>query len=235
MASIVLVHGAWGGSYGFRLLRPLLTAAGHDVFTPSLTGIGERSHLTGDHVNLSLHVRDVVNTVFYEDLDEITLLGFSYGGMVVTGALDEIGDKVRHLVYLDALVPNDGDSALSILGGAGQAMLDRAEGAMVAPIPRELDTLEATAWSNARRAMQPIGTFTESVDLSTPIDQGAFSRDFIKASADPNEPRDSPFWRFADRAAASPAWGYHEIETNHMVPMTRPNELAEILLAIVSG
>ena len=230
MASIVLVHGAWGGSYGFRKLRPLLSAAGHDVFTPSLTGIGERSHLAGPHVDLSLHMQDVRNTIFYEDLDGIVLLGFSYGGMVVTGLLDDIGDKVRHLVYLDALVPADGQSAADVIGPLGQALLGAADDWGVPPIPRELETPEATAWSNERRANQPIGTLTEAVSLSTPLEDWPFTRTFIKASADPNEADDSAFWQTARYAQDSPAWSYHEIATNHMVPMTRPDELATILL-----
>jgi pimeloyl-ACP methyl ester carboxylesterase len=108
MATFVLVHGGWSGAHGFRKVRPLLRAAGHEVFTPSLTGIGERAHLTSPSVNLTTHIRDVVNVVLYEDLDDITLLGFSYGGVVVTGTLDHIADRVRHLVYLDAFVPTSG-------------------------------------------------------------------------------------------------------------------------------
>jgi pimeloyl-ACP methyl ester carboxylesterase len=83
MTVYVLVHGAWSGAHGFRKVRPLLRAAGHEVFTPSLTGIGERVHLTGPQVCLTTHITDVVNTVRYEDLDRIVLLGFSYGGFVV--------------------------------------------------------------------------------------------------------------------------------------------------------
>src|ERR1700749_3991111 len=99
MAVFVLVHGAWGGAYGFRKVRGPLRAAGHEVFTPSLTGIGERVHLTSPQVGLTTHVTDVVNTVLYEDLRGIVLLGFSYGGMVVTGSLEYISDRVGHLVY----------------------------------------------------------------------------------------------------------------------------------------
>src|SRR3712207_9336711 len=98
MTTFVLVHGAWSGAHGFRRVRPLLQAAGHEVFTPSLTGIGERVHLTSPQVDLTTHVHDVVNHVLYEDLHGIVLLGFSYGGMVVTGALAHIADRVRHLV-----------------------------------------------------------------------------------------------------------------------------------------
>lgn len=86
MSTFVLVHGAWSGSFGWRKVRPLLAERGHEVFTPSLTGIGERAHLTSPQVNLTTHVQDVVNCVWYEDLRDITLVGYSYGGMVVTGA-----------------------------------------------------------------------------------------------------------------------------------------------------
>src|ERR1700722_18494724 len=101
MATFVLVHGAWSGAHGFRKVRPPLLAAGHAVFTPSLTGIGERAHLSSRQVDLSLHIEDLTNHVLYEDLRDIVLLGYSYGGFVVTGALPVIGDRVRHLVYLD--------------------------------------------------------------------------------------------------------------------------------------
>jgi len=231
MTSLVLVHGAWGGSYGFRKVRPLLAAAGHDVFTPSLTGIGERSHLSGAHVDLDLHIKDVTNTIFYEDLDDIVLLGFSYGGMVVTGMLDHIGDKVNHLIYLDAFVPTNGQSALDILGPDTAAHMTAAQaGGLVPPIPRQLDTPQATAWSNARRAHQPLATLNSPVTLTTPVEEAPFTRTYIKATADADEPRDSAFWNFADRANQSAAWNYHEIATNHMVPMTRPQELAAIIL-----
>src|ERR1700746_3185745 len=118
MAVFVLVHGAWGGAQGFRKVRRALGEAGPDVFTPTLTGIGERAHLTSPQVSLTTHIADVVNAVWYEDLSDIVLLGYSYGGVVGTGALEPIGDRVRHLVYLDAFVPGDGDTVTGI-GGAG--------------------------------------------------------------------------------------------------------------------
>lgn len=152
--------------------------------------------------------------------------------MVVTGLLDDIGDKVRHLVYLDALVPADGQSATDVVGPPGQAMIDAADDWAIPPIPRELDTPEATAWSDARRANQPVGTLTEPVSLSKPLEDWDLTRTFIKASADPAEADDSAFWKTARHAEASPAWSYHGVATNHMVPMNRPHELATILLDI---
>ena len=128
MTTFVLVHGAWGGSWGFRLVRGPLRQAGHEVFTPSLTGIGERAHLASPQVNLSTHVLDVVNTILYEDLTDIVLLGFSYGGMVVTGALEHVADRVSHLVYLDAFVPADGQTLDDLTGAGVPAGRRRARG-----------------------------------------------------------------------------------------------------------
>src|SRR6476646_1590645 len=161
MAVFVLVHGAWGGAHGFRKVRGPLREAGHEVFTPSLTGIGERAHLTSPQVSLTTHIADVVNAVWYEDLSDIVLLGYSYGGVVVTGALEHIGDRVRHLVYLDAFVPGDGETVAS-LGGAtarsGLAALGRDW--LVLPLPREYDDPAEAAWAGPRRTPHPAGCFT---------------------------------------------------------------------------
>ncbi len=234
MTAFVLVHGAWGGSWGFREVRPLLHRAGHEAFTPSLTGIGEREHLSSPEVTLSTHVDDVVHQVEYEDLDCIVLLGFSYGGMVVTGALDRIGDRVEHLVYLDAFVPSDGESVESIVGGS-DFPTDPERPWLVAPLPRELATPEATEWASARRSLQPVGTFTEPVSLATPLEGWPFSRTYIKATADPGEPVDSAFNQAANRARDDDRWSLREIATNHMVPLMEPAALVAILLELVDG
>lgn len=230
--TVVLVHGAWGGSYGFHKVRPLLWQAGREVFTPSLTGIGERSHLTSPQINLSTHITDVVNTVLYEDLENIVLLGFSYGGMVVSGALDHIGDRVKHLVYLDAFVPSDGQSVMDRMAGSTDRSIQLAGDWLVEPRPRQLADADEQAWSEARRSLQPVGTFNEAVRLGTPIEDYPFSRTYIKASADPDEPTDSFFWQAANHAKASDSWLYHEISTHHLVPFSHPQEIADIVLAL---
>lgn len=230
MARYVLVHGAWGGSYGFRGVRRLLQAGGHEVVTPSLTGIGERAHLTGPHVDLSLHVLDVVNAVRYDDLDDIVLLGFSYGGMVVTGALEHIGDRVRELVFLDAFVPSDGDNVTSLSGGTlGAPGTGIGAPWLVPALPREFEDAAIGAWSNPRRTAQPVGTFTEPVRLPAALEEQPFGLTYIRATADPSGTMfDAP----ARHARESPAWRYHEIATTHMVPENRPAELAAILLGL---
>src|SRR5690348_12629794 len=110
MATYVLVHGAWGGSFNWRRLRPMLQGAGHTVFTPSLTGLGERAHLASPEVNLSTHIQDVCNALFYDDLSDVTLVGHSYGGMVVAGVADRMPERIKDLVFLDAFVPRSGQS-----------------------------------------------------------------------------------------------------------------------------
>jgi pimeloyl-ACP methyl ester carboxylesterase len=234
MATFVLVHGAWGGAHGFRLVRPLLRAAGHDVYTPSLTGIGERVHLASPQVTLTTHVHDVVNTILYEDLSDIVLLGFSYGGFVVTGAVEHVGDRVRHVVYLDAFVPRDGDSLMSLVGGAATpASITLGESWLVPPPDREFDDPVEAAFVNARRVPHPIGCFTERLAMSRPLEERPFTRTYIKATADPPDaPGAAAFWAAADRVRESPAWSYVEVATNHMVASNRPAELAEILLRL---
>ncbi|MEM9655210.1 MAG: alpha/beta fold hydrolase, partial [Actinomycetota bacterium] len=212
MANLVLVHGAWGGAWGFHKLRRPLAAAGHQVFTPSLTGIGDRQHLTSPEVGLGTHITDLVNLVTFEDLDPIVLLGFSYGGMVVTGALAEIGDRVSDLIFLDALVPDDGDSAESLIGVEASTMAG-ASGWLIPANPRDLLTPEETEWSQSRRSPQPIRTFTESVSLAAPLVDRSFSLTYIKATADPDEGESSAFWRAAEVAQASDRWRYEEIAT----------------------
>jgi pimeloyl-ACP methyl ester carboxylesterase len=237
MTTFVLVHGAWGGSYGFRYLRRPLRDAGHEVFTPSLTGIGERVHLSSPQVNLTTHVTDVVNTILYEDLTDIVLLGYSYGGMVVTGALEHVADRVTHLVYLDAFKPADGES-LADLSGAPYRKPAIGPGGdwLVPPLSRPMDDEAAADWFGSRRCAHPAGCFTEPVRLRKPLEEYPFSRTYIKALQEAPQPDNggpSAFWRAAAAVQADPAWRYREIDTDHLIPINRPAELAELLLELV--
>jgi len=105
----VLVHGAWHGSWCWKRVRKSLRDAGHQVFTPTLTGVGDRSHLNSAAINLSTHIADVVNLLQWEDLSDVVLCGHSYGGSVISGVIDRIPERIRTLVYLDAFVPEDGE------------------------------------------------------------------------------------------------------------------------------
>ena len=232
MATYVLVHGAWSGAHTWHLVRPLLRAGGHEVTTPSLTGLGERVHLASPQVRLSTHIQDVVNHIEFEDLRDIVLVGYSYGGMVVAGALEHVADRISHLVYLDAFVPSDGQSLAAITGQAAPQPF----GAdwLVPPMPREFEDPDEGAWAAPRRVPHPRGCFTEPVHLEQPLEDYAFTRTFIKATVPPRTPETdrAPFWLASDHAKSSPQWEHHEIETNHMIPNNRPEELAEILLRL---
>lgn len=229
MATYVLVHGGWSGAHGFRQVRTALQASGHRVFTPSLTGVGERAHLTSPCVDLTTHVNDVVNHVLYEDLDSVVLLGFSYGGCVVTGAVDHLAARVRSLVYLDAFVPADGQSLFALTGRA-TATIQLGDAWLVPPPAREFDDPEEAAFMNARRTPHPVGCFREPVRLARPLETYSFSRTYIRATADrPDAPGAAAFDAAAERARSSADWHYREIATNHMVASNRPAELSSLL------
>ena len=206
------------------------------MFTPSLTGIGERVHLASPLVNLSTHVRDVVNQILYEDLQNIVLVGFSYGGFVVTGALEHIADRVSHLVYLDAFVPQNGETALGQTRGEGREKIEIGDGWLIEGPVREYDDASEASWMSARRTPHPKGCFTEAVYLSKPVEDFAFTRTYVKATASADgEPGNAAFWKAAKHAAASKAWRYCEINTNHMVSSNRPEETAEVLLSLADA
>jgi pimeloyl-ACP methyl ester carboxylesterase len=233
VATYVLVHGGWSGAHGFRHVRRSLHAAGHEVFTPSLTGIGERVHLVSPQVGLSTHIQDVVNVVLYEDLDSIVLLGFSYGGFVVTGAVEHIAERVRHLVYLDAFVPRDGDSVWSLVGRGNTAPHAMGDDWLVPPLPREYEDPAEAEFANARRTPHPARCFAEPVRVSRPLEEHAFARTYIRATADPADaPGSDAFRAAAEHARTTPGWRYREIDSNHMVPNNRPGELVELLLEL---
>lgn len=233
MTTFVLVHGAWGGAHGFRHVRRLLQAEGHEVYTPSLTGIGERVHLASPLVNLSTHVRDVSNQVLYEDLQEIVLVGFSYGGFVISGALEHIAARVSHLVYLDAFVPRNGESVFGHLRGESRSKIELGEDWLVSGPAREYDDPAEAEWMTARRTTHPRGCFTEPVYISKPLEDFGFSRTYIKAANAPDgDVGNDAFWRAARHAASSTAWRYAEVASNHMLASNKPGETAQILLDV---
>jgi pimeloyl-ACP methyl ester carboxylesterase len=228
MTTFVLVHGAWGGSYGWTAFANLLRADGHNVFTPSLTGLGERTHLGGPGVNLTTHVTDVENVFKYENLSDAVLVGHSYGGMVVTGVADRLPQLISHLVYSDAFLPRDGQSCFD-LGGAGGLERARIEdgwkvASMAAPI--ENPTAEQ-ARQAALRSPQPLGTLTEGVRLSVPLEARAFTRTYLKAAggAADDLSRTGHFWDAYRRVKDDPRWRTYEFACGHGMHRELPNEI----------
>jgi len=122
MATYVLVHGGGHGGWCYQPVRQLLRAAGHDVYTPTLTGLGERSHLMRPGIDLDTHITDVVNVLQYHDLRDVILVGHSYGGMVITGVADRAADRVGRIVYLDAANPVNNQSLVDVSGPVIEAV-----------------------------------------------------------------------------------------------------------------
>ena len=125
MATYMLVHGGWDGGWAWTPVARKLRAAGHEVFTPTLTGSGERVHLASPEIDLDTHILDVVNVLHYEDLHEVVLVGSSSGGMVITGVAEKASERIDHLIYLDAFVPRDGESICDMLGPKGKAAFEQ--------------------------------------------------------------------------------------------------------------
>lgn len=237
MTTYVLVHGAWSGAHSFHLVRPLLAERGHVVTSPSLTGLGERGHLVSPLVGLSTHVRDVVAHVVYEDLRDVVLVGHSYGGCVVTGALDALADRLTHVVYLDAFVPRDGESVLDLLGRSADDPTGPGGGLggewLLPPPTRDFDDPAEGAWAAARRLPHPARCFSEPVRLRRPLEEQPVGLTYVKAAADPRTVMGGEaFWAAAERARDSSRWAYAELDTGHMVQHNRPRELADLLLAL---
>jgi pimeloyl-ACP methyl ester carboxylesterase len=235
MATFVLVHGAWHGSWCWKRVRKALQAEGQEVFTPTLTGVGERSHLLAPQVNLNTHIDDVVNLFQWEDLSDVVLCGHSYGGCVISGVADRVPDRIGELVYLDAFVLDDGESLYDTLPPAQrnlQLELTRqhGEGWKVPPIPAEVFGVNAgdIEWVNRQCTMQSLATFQQAIKLRGAADT-SISATFILA----NGWNDSPFPSFHERAKAR-GWKTLTVPCGHDVMVDRPEELTRVLLDIAA-
>jgi pimeloyl-ACP methyl ester carboxylesterase len=225
--TFVVSHGAWSSGWAWKKMHPLMAARGHRLLTPSYTGLGERAHLANPDINLDTHITDVVNVLVYEDLRDIVLVGHSYGGMVATGVADRARDRIRRLIYLDAFVPDDGQSLFDLTGQAADAVRAASEDGWKVPAnPMPPDTPEADLpWIAARRMLQPIRTLEQRLALQ----HGALTlpRDYILCT------KSDSFRRYADKAKAA-GWPVHELDASHNPHITIPEPLMALLEQIVA-
>jgi len=209
----------------WQRLAHVLRATGHDVFTPSLTGVGERAHLASPAVDLSTHIADVMGAIQYERLNELVLVGHSYGGMVVTGVADRLPERIRTLVYLDAFVPQPGQALVDLLRPEVRAHFQ--PGALqIAPLPPQAQGMKdpgEIAWLEGRRDAQPMKTFTQPLAL-----EGRYRGERAYVFCTGYSP--TSFAPFAERARNDPAWRYHELPTHHYPQVSLPRETAGVLL-----
>jgi len=218
MQTYVLVHGGGHGGWCYDKVTRRLQALGHRVYAPSLPGLGEHSHVVSSAIDLDAHVDDVVNLLFYEDLHDVIVVGHSYGGMVITGVADRIPERVDALVYIDALVPRDGESCWHLVNDEErQWYLDVDDtGYGVPPMP----------FFDPRASAHPLASFLQRIRLTGDLNRFR-RRDFVYAL---KWPGDSPLRPSYERVKNDPNWNVHELDGAHNLMRDNPDDLVRILL-----
>jgi pimeloyl-ACP methyl ester carboxylesterase len=217
--TFVIVHGAWGGGWDWRGIDSLLTAQGHHVHRVTLTGLGERVHLASPTIGLATHVADVVNTIEWEQLTSVVLVGHSYGGMVISGAADQIPARIRALIYVDAFLPESGESVERLIGERFAAFVAQSREGMIPP-----------SWVTPDLAIpkdvpHPLKTFTDTLVLSNPAARRLPASYIL--TLDPGAAEDM-FSPYAARAAAR-GWPVHRLEADHTPERSAPTALVALL------
>jgi len=234
MANFVLVHGLFHGGWCFRRVAKLLRNQGHDVFTPTLTGVGERSHLLNGSCNLDMHVMDIVNVLRFEDLTDVVLCGHSFGGFPITGAADAEPERVGALVYLDAFVPGDGDSNHSLVSEFYQRYFSEGTGETgysVAPVGAAVMGVRDPAdiaWIESKCTPHPYASFRQSLRLT-----GAYTRvkKRVYIVATGWDVSKTPYPAYYERFRNTPGWTVYSEPCSHDMMVDAPERLAEILVA----
>jgi pimeloyl-ACP methyl ester carboxylesterase len=228
MSVYVLVHGGFMGGWVWRQVANYLRAAGHEVFTPTLTGLGERSHLANPEISLDTHIQDIVGVIECEELQQVILVGYSYGGAVVTGVAEKVPERLSRLVYLDAFAPKDGQSLFDI------------QGPEVARMQTNLANEKGDGWriplvvNPPRWQPHPLKTGTQPLEVKNPA-AARIPRAYIHGTV---RRKDSPLAAFMpalDRAAeeaSNNGWWYRDISADHGVALSAPKELADLLLEL---
>jgi pimeloyl-ACP methyl ester carboxylesterase len=214
-------------------MRRRLAARGHEVFTPTYTGLGERAHLASPANDLQTHIHDVHNVLEFEDLRDVVLVGHSYGGMVATGVADQARDRIARLIYLDAFVPSDGQALVDLVPPAArQRMRDSAresDGWRVAPNPPPADTSAADVeWVKRLRMPQSLACFEQPVRLTAPV---RAPRSYIQCMRYADK---GPFGQFAAQAKAAAGWRCFELDASHSPNITAADALAELVQEILA-
>lgn len=233
--AFVLVHGAWHGGWCWRAVADLLRARGHRVFAPTLTGLGERRHHLSRDISLATFVADVAGVMEAEELSDVILVGHSHGGAVISGVADRMPERIRHLVYLDATILQDGESAFGVLPGEVVAERRRrvAEtGGVAMPVP-DVSAFGIPAdhpradWVRRRLTPHPVGSYESPLALSHPVGNGRPST-YISCT----DPLYLPLQPARDWARAQPGWTWRELATGHDAMVLAPEALADMLEAV---
>jgi xylan 1,4-beta-xylosidase len=220
-STIVIVHGAWAGGWEHKRVAEMLQAKGHIVYRPTLTGQGERVHLASHMtVDLATHIEDVVNLIEWENLRDVVLVGHSYGGMVITGVADRVAERLKRVVYLDAFLPEDGESAQTALGSARPPR----------PAVNGFFPLGDHSGPVPRVVPQPEKTFTQPIALTRQDVARRLPTTYILTVDPGKKPVDDMFNRFHERAK-SRGWKCLVMEADHVPHLSKPEELVQLLEA----
>ena len=245
MATFLLVQPAWLGGWCWDKVAIRLRAHGHDVYAPTLTGLGERAHLARPDVGLATHIDDVVSVAEFDDLDDVILVGTSSGGTVITGVANRIPGRIASLVYLDAFVPSDGQCTFDLLPPERRGVLEgliETEGAgwllprltpapwpvIVRDIWRVTDPAD-TGWMLPRLRPTPARHFTEPI-RPPGTDAGAIDRTYIRCLQQPAPQFDAA----AEAARSDPAWRSVALDTPHLPYVTHPDAVVTALTDVIS-
>jgi len=238
MVDFVLVHGTWGGGWQWGAVAARLRAAGHRVFAPTLTGLGERQHLVTPETGLDTHIDDVANVISWEGLRDIVLAGTSYGGLVISGVADRMPERIRALVYLDAALPQNGKCMLDLVPPERRAEVEslaRRDGdGYRVPTSLVLDTgiedADERATYLARMSFHPLRSLLQPVQL-----QGRYlmvpNKIYVLATLKPTH----RFLDYYEWASREPGWSARKLASNHFPMTTMPNETADLLMETAGG
>jgi len=220
----VIVHGAWGGGWAFKNVDSLLTETGSIVYRPTLTGQGERVHLASTGIGLNTHIIDIVNTILYEDLHDVVLVGHSYGGMVVTGVADSIPDRILKLIYIDAFVPENGESILTIIGDTGGGKVEEVNGFVIPSWVPEGKT-------PPKDVPHPFKTWSDTIILRNTM-RVKIPTTYILTVKDGVDPGDDDFASQA-KIAKEKGWPVLHLEADHNAQWSAPEKFVKMLQEIV--
>ena len=242
MTTYVLVHGAWHGGWCWKKLAPLLRATGADVFAPTLTGMGERAHLNNrlnpSDITLDVHIQDIVQMMSYEDLWDVVLVGHAYAGMVITGVAEVCPERISHMVYVNGVMPSDGESMVDqLIPVRGpeftawvQDHIDNGDGFLPAPASIEeiqrrwgISDPDDLAWTLAKVCPQPATTMASPVHMGNPM-AAKIPKNFVGGG-------ESGFDSVAERTRDA-GWGVYPVASGHDTMITHADELAQILINI---
>ena len=228
----VLVHGAWHGGWVWRDVAPALRAMGHIVTTPTMTGLGERKHLARPDIDLDLHVQDIVAHIEMEELDDVVLVGWSYGGMVIAGVLARLPERVASMVYLDAFIPENGKALVDYVASASAESIKTAvsSGGLVPPIPPErfgVTDPDVIAFLMPRLVDHPPLTMSQGVK-ALPERPAGLPHTYIRCTRQ----NPSQFDDFLAQCKADPQFETYVLETSHICMLTDPRGTVELLAKV---